>query len=56
MQTWSNLGVMVAAMVSARLPHTLLRNTLSVVVVVLIGGKLAWPIMGNYSNGELICR
>lgn len=49
MQTWSNLGVMVGAMLSARLPHTLLRNTLSVVVLVLvlIGGKLAWTVMGN---------
>lgn len=46
MQTWSNLGVMVGAMLSARLPHTLLRNTLSVVLVV-IGGKLAWTVMGN---------
>ena len=39
-------GVMVGAMLSARLPHTLLRNTLSVVLV-LIGGKLAWTVMGN---------
>ena len=46
MQTWSNLGAMVGAMLSARLPHTLLRNTLSMVLV-LIGGKLARTVMGN---------